>query len=126
MSVFPSRFLKGSVITAGAAVLVGIFGYLTRRLLANNLEEADYAFFYSAFALINLAVILNQVGTSNVILFELPGVLLKNKKRYSAAVYHFIKGFQSFNSCFCTLIFLVVYPFLKKYYFNYPIFFIKS
>lgn len=123
MSVFPSRFLKGSVITAGAAVLVGIFGYLTRRLLANNLEEADYAFFYSAFALINLAVILNQVGTSNVILFELPGVLLKNKKRYSAAVYHFIKGFQSFNSCFCTLIFLVVYPFLKKYYFNYPIHF---
>lgn len=121
MSLIPAHFLKGSVVSAAAAIAVGVFGYLTRRLLANTLAENDYAFFYSTFALFNLMTLFVQCGTADVVLYELPGLLETKHKRSGAAIYRFILKFQSFNALICTAGILLLFPLWEKYYFNYPV-----
>ena len=121
MSVLPAVFLKGTVLSAGAAVLVGIFGYLTRRLLVNNMPENDYAFFYSVFAIMNLLIIFLQSGTSDILLFEVPRLLESEKKRCAGASYAFIRKFQSVNALIGTVIMILCFPLFKKYYFSYPV-----
>ncbi len=121
MSLIPAHFFKGSLFSAASAVAVGVFGYLTRRFLANSLAENDYAFFYSTFALFTLTSIIIQCGTADVVLFELPGFLERRRKRCGTAIYKFIQKFQSFNALICTGVLLLLFPLLKKYYFNYPV-----
>lgn len=121
MKLIPNVFFRGALLSTGSAILVGVFGYLTRRTLANNLPENDYAFFYSMFALINFSLIFIQFGTAEVLLFEVPRWLEAGAKRCASTGYKFIKKFQSINSVVCILLFLVCFPFLKKYYFSYPV-----
>ena len=121
MSLISAVFLRGSAFSASAAIAVGIFGYLTRRILANHLPGNDYAFFYSVFALINLLVIPIQAGTADVLLFEVPGILEAGKRRCAGTFYRFIVKFQSVNALCGMILFLLCFPLLRKYYFDYPV-----
>ena len=121
MSLIPAHFFKGSIFSAAAAVAVGVFGYLTRRVLANSLAENDCAFFYSLFALFTLITIFVQCGTADTVLYELPVFLETKRKRCGTAIYKFIEKFQSFNALICTGGIILLFPLLKKYYFNYPV-----
>ena len=121
MTLIPSAFLKGSLISGIVAIFVGFCGYWVRRLMANSLPENDYAFYYSFYALVNFSIIFTQAGLSDVILFELPGMIERKKNKRAAQCYNFTKRIQIFLSSAVTLLFIAFYWLLKKYYFGYPV-----
>ncbi len=121
MSFIPSSFLKGSFISGVVAIFVGFCGYWVRRMMANSLPENDYAFYYSFYALVNFCIMFSQAGLSDVMLFELPGMLENKKIKRAAQCYNYTKRIQTVLSFAVTLLFIACYGLLKKYYFDYPV-----
>lgn len=121
MAFIPKQFIKASFFAALSAILVGLSGYLTRRLMANNLPENDYAFFYSTMALLSLLLLVIHFGFSDVLLYELPGMLAKRQYRRAASTYHYTCIFQQTVMLICLVLLFVSTPILKRYYFEYPI-----
>ena len=89
--------------------------------MANHLPGNDYAFFYSVAAMLNILMIVVHIGTADVLLFEIPGMLEAGKKRCAGASYGFIRKFQSRNSLCVMMLLLLCFPLLAKYYFDYPV-----
>lgn len=121
MKLIPAQFLRGSFLSVLAAVSAGVAGYLTRRFMANHLPENDYAFFYSTYSLITFLLILTQVGLSDVMLFELPGLLSLNRKAKAGGFYSFVCRIQSLLALIFFLLLCASIPFLKKYYYSFPV-----
>jgi len=121
MSLVPRQFLKGASLSAAAAVLTGIFGYLTRRFMANQLPDNDYAFFYSVFSLLSLSSVLLRAVASEVVLYEMPGLLASGRHRTSALIYRFTMRFQLILAGIGFLLLCLAIPFLKRYFFTFPV-----
>jgi len=66
-------FLSGGLISVGASLLIGIGGYLVRRIFAETLSVEDYAALYSLVALGTLAASILRFGSADLLLFVLSG-----------------------------------------------------
>ena len=121
MSLIPKLFVKGVFFSASSALLVGLSGYLSRRLMANNLSETDYAFYYSTLALLSLMLIFTHLGTSDFLLYELPGMLAKKQNRRACFTYHYITRLLTILAVICFFVLFASTTLLKKYYFDYPV-----
>lgn len=119
--IIPKQFIKGSLFAGFSAVLVGLSGYLSRRFMANHLSENDYAFFYSTMALLGLVVLVTHFGFSDVILYELPGMLAKKQHRRASCTYHYTNIFQQTLMVIFLVLLFSITPLLKRFYFDYPI-----
>lgn len=121
MKLIPGQILRGSFLSAFSAIIVGLTGYLSRRFMANHLPVNDYAFFYSTFSLISFLLIFTRLGLSDVILYELPGLLAENFKSQAGGFYRFVCRFQSWLVAIFFLLLCASIPLLKKYYYDFPV-----
>lgn len=65
-------FLSGSAISLSGGILLGLFGYLNRRLCATVLTETEYAFFYTIFSYITVTNMVFMLGVANGSFFLIP------------------------------------------------------
>ena len=121
MSLLPPVFLKGTVLSAAAAICAGILAYFARRIMANHLTTEDFAFFYSTTSILNVSMIVAQFGTADVLLFEIPGLLESGRKRCAGASYGFVRRFQALNSLWLIILLVLCFPLFERFYFDYPV-----
>ena len=89
--------------------------------MANHLPGNDYAFFYSVFSLLSFSAVLFRAGASDVILYELPGILSMNRRREAGMIYRFTLRFQLLLASAGFVLFCAAVPFLERYFFAFPV-----
>ena len=58
-------FISGTLISIIGNIVLGLINYLVRRVMAENLTQAEYGKFYGVFALISIIVAIFEFGVVN-------------------------------------------------------------
>ncbi len=87
-------FLKNSILSVFASLVVGIGGYLIRRILANTLSVEDFADFYFLMAAATMLVVLFRFGTADMLLFSMAGM---EKTAENPKAWNLFSGVCRFN-----------------------------
>lgn len=83
------EFFGNAAFSLFCALIIGIFAYLVRRTTANGLPGNEYAFFYSIFSLINIAIPIVSLGISNATFFALPDFRNQGMEEEARGAYAF-------------------------------------
>ena len=96
-------YFGNSAFSISCALLIGVCGYLARRLTSGGLPGNEYAFFYSTFALVSMMVAFVSLGIPNAAFFCIPDA--RNRGRDDEA-----RGFYAWciRWCFAVGVFLAV------------------
>ncbi|MDD3885459.1 MAG: hypothetical protein PHI35_01130 [Victivallaceae bacterium] len=120
MQRFGRDFLRGSLSSAIAAGVGGICGYLTRRLMANGLDIDEYAFFYSMYSLLMIVFAVLRLGSSDALLYMLPGMLQERKFIRAGQLFGFACRYQVIVFGAAAAVLALATPFLVRWYFPMP------
>lgn len=113
-------FLKGSVISIVAVVLIGIINLFTRRSLALYLSPTDYGFIYSIFSFLSIFITIFDTGfgQSSVIL-----IVEDNRDKHLDKANHIFASLFTLRlviAIILVLTTLITGHFLATFYFKHP------
>jgi O-antigen/teichoic acid export membrane protein len=114
-------FIYGSFVSFIGVVLVGIINYFIRRILALNLTQADYGFFYSAIAFINIPLVFIDIGLG----YSLTILISKYTTSYSSkkinCFFSLVLLIKSILGIIFCILLVTISTYLSKEFFHYPI-----
>lgn len=114
-------FLRGSIFSLSGAMLLGLFGYLNRRLAVTLLPEFEYAFFYSMFSLISIANVICMMGVINSAFFLIPDYRNQGLDREAQGVYAWVIRHSIIATITVTLLGALVIPFGGAFFAKYQV-----
>lgn len=115
-----SIFARGVGVSLGASVLIGVVNYMTRRALARSLSAADYGFFYSAFALVSVVVMLTAGGLSRAVVVLVSRAEAGARHDDSRSALSLATCLVALLAGLATLALMLIRPFLLNVYFGHP------
>jgi len=99
---------------------LGIMNYFIRRTLLLNLSEIDYAFFYSAFALISVVMLFLDLGLAQAGSILLAKSFAKNDLQKSKMIFTLTFITKLLLALIALVIMEILAPYLARYYLKYP------
>ena len=113
-------FLHGSVASMIGVGMLGIMNYFTRRILSVNLSEIDYAFIYSAFALISVVMVFLDLGLAQASNILLAKSFAENDLQKSKKIFTLTFVTKLLLALIALVIMEILAPSLAHYYLKYP------
>ena len=112
-------FLHGSVASMIGVGTLGIMNYFIRRLLALNLSEIDFGFFYSAFSIVMIIMVFLDLGLSQSTTILMSKSFAENDMQKSKKLFTLTFIVKILLALIAFVIMESLAPYLQRYYFEY-------
>ncbi|MCF6175980.1 MAG: oligosaccharide flippase family protein [Victivallaceae bacterium] len=113
-------FIKGAVISVAATIVIAALNYLTRRLLALNLSQKEYGFFYSLFSLISFWMIFFNFGFGQTAVIMIAKTVSNGNRKQASRIYSALIMLNVLAGIATAVIMLLCSNYLLNSFFNYP------
>lgn len=113
-------FIHGSAASIIGAGLLGVMNYFIRRILALNLSETDYGFFYSALALVMILMVFLDLGLGQSAAILMSKSIARNDLQESKKIFTLAFITKVLFALIALAIMEFAAPYLARYYFKYP------
>ncbi len=113
-------FISGVALSGAAMVLLGVFNYLTRRLLALNLPADAYGFFYSALAVVGIIMTLLDLGLGQSLVVLVARYQASDTPERVSHIFRRILVIKGLGAALAGLALMLATPALTRHFFHYP------
>lgn len=80
-------YFGNTAFSISCALVVGVCGYLARRLTSSGLPGDEYAFFYSTFSLVSIMIAFVSLGIPNAAFFRIPDARNRGQDDEARGIY---------------------------------------